>query len=65
MLEMYHYEETLLRSTLKLAQEDHHYQILQKQRLARRGYSVHNTQCDLCGAHLVTQTGKAIVFRCK
>ena len=40
LLSMYHYEETLLRSTVRLVQGDLHQQVLSRNREARRGVQV-------------------------
>ena len=52
MLEMYHYEETLMKSTTKAIHSDIHKQQLELQAESRHGFSVHSLSCGLCGQHL-------------
>eukprot|EP00095_Tigriopus_kingsejongensis_P008534 maker-scaffold81_size397536-snap-gene-2.19 protein:Tk08534 transcript:maker-scaffold81_size397536-snap-gene-2.19-mRNA-1 annotation:"hypothetical protein LOTGIDRAFT_215952" len=64
MLEMYHYEETLLRSTVELVQADVHQQILRRHRAAQRGFQNQNLRCHLCREHLALKGGQSLVFQC-
>ena len=64
MLETYHYEETLMKSTTQAIHSDIHDQQLKLQAESRRGFSVHSLGCGLCGQHLAKACGKAVVFNC-
>ena len=64
MLEMYHYEETLMNSTTLAIHSDIHSLQLQLQRLKRKGFSVFSLGCGLCNQHLAKCCGKAVVFQC-
>ena len=64
MMEMYHYEETLLRSTITLVRDDVHEQLLKRQAGARRGISSRDVKCDLCAEHVALKGGRCVVFQC-
>ena len=64
MLELYHYEETLLRSTVRLVQDDLHCQTRARQKEARKGFRASDLKCDLCRSHLALHGGQSIVFQC-
>ena len=65
MMEMYHYEDTLLSSSVQLVQSDLHQQVLNRQAESRRGISSRDLGCDLCRSHLAHQGGHGVVFRCR
>ncbi|XP_059091837.1 vacuolar protein sorting-associated protein 8 homolog [Tigriopus californicus] len=65
MLEMYHYEETLLKSTVELVQADVHTQVRQRHRAAQRGFFNQSLRCHLCRQHLARQGGNALIFQCR
>ena len=64
MMEMYHYEETLLKSTITLVRDDVHDQLLKRQAGARRGIPSRDLRCDLCGEHVALKGGRCVVFQC-
>jgi hypothetical protein len=64
MMEMYHYEETLLRSTMQLVRDDLHGQLLKRQAAARRGIACRDLNCDQCSEHVALCGGRCIVFQC-
>ena len=64
MLEMYHYEETLIKSTTQSVHFDIHAQQLKLQAVKRKGFAVNSVGCDLCAQHLAKASGKAVVFQC-
>ncbi len=64
MLEMYHYEETLMLSTCQAIRSDIHGNLADLQKSVRRGHSVHSLGCGLCHQHLAKQCGRAVIFQC-
>jgi hypothetical protein len=64
MLEMYHYEETLMKSTTRAIHSDIHGHQLKLQSQRKKGYSVNSLGCGLCHQHLAKACGKAVVFQC-
>ncbi len=64
MMEMYHYEETLLRSTVQLVRDDLHGQVVRRRDVAGRGVACRDLACDLCRDHVALNGGKCIVFQC-
>ena len=58
MLEMYHYEETLMNSTTQAIHSDIHNLQLQLQKQIKKGYPVRTLGCGLCGEHLAKKCGK-------
>ena len=64
MMEMYHYEETLLKSTITLVRDDVHGQLLKRQAGARRGISSRDLGCDQCAEHVALKGGRCVVFQC-
>ena len=63
LLEMYHYEETLMKSTTQAIYQDTHSLLVQQQQLRKKAFCVKNLNCDLCGRHLAFG-GQNIVFEC-
>ena len=57
MLEMYHYEETLMNSTTQAIHSDVHDLQLQLQKQKKQGFPVHSLGCGLCGEHLAKKCG--------
>ena len=65
ILEMYHYEETLMCSSTMAIHQDIHALHLKWQSLQKRGLSAHSLGCGLCSKHLADSGGRAIVFQCQ
>merc|ERR1712004_839996 len=63
ILEMYHYEETLMRSTTMAIHQDIHALQHKWQSQQRRGFSVRSLECGLCATHLAEGGGPVIVFQ--
>ena len=63
ILEMYHYEETLMCSTTMAIHQDIHALQLKWQAQQRRGFSVRSLECGLCSTHLAEGGGPVIVFQ--
>ena len=64
ILEMYHYEETLMGSTTQAVQQDIHTLTVKLQEQQKRGYAVYSLGCGLCSKHLAKAGGRAVVFQC-
>ena len=66
MLEMYHYEETLMQASCLAFRSDVHSQLDNLQKVSKRGVSsrTNNVKCDLCRKHLALQGGHCILFQC-
>ena len=66
MLEMYHYEETLMNASCLAFRSDVHQRLGKLQRVSKRGVSfrTNNVSCDLCRKHLALQGGHCISFQC-
>ena len=63
MLEMYHYEETVMKSSCLAFKSDIHNQLKTSVRLSNRGFRVSTVRCDMCQNHLATES-PLIVFQC-
>ena len=64
MLEMYHYEETLMNSTTQAIHSDIHDLQLQLQKQKKQGFPIHSLGCGLCGEHVAKKCGKIFQFTC-
>ena len=66
MLEMYHYEETLMNASCLAFRNDVHQRLGNLQRVSKKGVSSQNSNvtCDLCRKHLALQGGHCISFQC-
>ena len=66
MLEMHHYEETLMKSSCLAFRADVHSKLGKLERVSKRGLSsrMHDVKCDLCQKHLALQGGHCILFQC-
>jgi hypothetical protein len=67
MLEIYHYEEVLLRATVKLVHADLHDQTLLRQRASRHGIGMAEPHCHLCARSLSCSGSKedrVLAFQC-
>ena len=66
MLEMYHYEETLMNASCLAFRNDVHNRLGNLQRVSKRGISsqTNEVKCDLCRKHLALQGGHCILFQC-
>ena len=62
MLEMYHYEETLMNSTTQAIHSDIHDLQLQLQKQKKQGFPIHSLGCGLCGEHVAKKCGKIFQF---
>ena len=62
MLEMYHYEETLMNSTTQAIHSDIHDLQLQLQKQKKQGFPIHSLGCGLCGEHVAKKCGKIFKF---
>ncbi|GAB6028320.1 Vacuolar protein sorting-associated protein 8 [Chamberlinius hualienensis] len=66
MLESYHYEMILLKTTKNLVYDDLHYQMTNRMKIANRGISSHNNLCHICGKNFSHYTNENIIlFRCR
>ena len=63
---MYHYEETLMKSSCLAFRADVHSKLDKLQKVSKRGLSssTHDVKCDLCRKHLALQGGHCILFQC-
>ena len=66
MLEMYHYEETLMKASCLAFRSDVHLRLDKLQKACKKGVSSrkNDVQCDLCRKHLALQGGHCIIFQC-
>ena len=66
MLEMYHYEETLMKASALAFMADVHSRLDKLQKVSKKGVSsrTNNVKCDLCRKHLALQGGHCILFQC-
>ena len=66
MLEMYHYEETLMKSSCLAFRSDVHLGLDKLQNVSKRGLSskTNDVKCDLCRKHLALQGGHCNLFQC-
>ena len=66
MLEMYHYEETLMKASCLAFRTDVHSRLENLQNVSKKGLSsrTYDVKCDLCRKHLALQGGHSIIFQC-
>ena len=66
MLEMYHYEETLMNASCLAFRNDVHNRLNNLQKVSKKGVSSrkNDVRCDLCRKHLALQGGHCISFQC-
>ena len=64
MLETYHYEETLLSSTVDLVRYDLYQQVKKRRKTTGKGIACRDVSCDLCHSHLALKNGHVVAFHC-
>ena len=66
MLEMYHYEETLMKASCLAFRSDVHLRQENFQKASKKGISArtNDVRCDLCKKHMALQGGHCVIFQC-